>query len=214
MLELWGRKNAYNVQKVTWLLAELEIEYRHHDVGSQTGDLDQPEFVHLNPHRRIPVLVDGERVLWESNSILRYLATCYRPGELLPQDPWPRSRVERWMDWELGRLQVDFIDLFWGYFRTAPEARNQVAIDDAFNRCSAAMRQLDRQLEAGDYLAGDQFSLADIVCGVCLYRYFNLGLAVDTPPRLMDWYARLGQREAYRNSVMLPFEELRGRSEF
>ena len=114
MLELWGRNNAYNVQKVTWMLAELNLDYRHHDVGSGAGDLDQPEFVQLNPHRRIPVLVDGERVLWESNSILRYLATRYRPGELLPQDPWPRSLVERWMDWELGRLQVDFIDLFWG----------------------------------------------------------------------------------------------------
>ena len=214
MLELWGRKNAYNVQKVSWLLAELEIEYRHHDVGSQAGDLDRPEFVRLNPHRRVPVVVDGERVLWESNSILRYLAARYRRRDLLPEDPWPRSRVERWMDWELGRLQVDFIDLFWGYFRTAPAARDAAAIDDARARCAAAMRRLDHQLEAGDYLAGDEFSLADIVCGVCLYRYFNLGLAVETPARLTDWYRRLGEREAYRSTVMLPFEDLRGRSDY
>lgn len=214
VLEFWGRKNAYNVQKVSWMLAELGIDFRHHDVGSRPGDLDEPEFVRLNPHRRVPVIVDGDCVVWESNTILRYLANRYDPDGLLPADPWRRSLVERWMDWELTRLQIDFIDLFWGYYRRPADERDEAAIEDARARCGAAMRQLDRQLEAGDYLAGARFSVADIACGVCLYRYFNLGLPVETPGRLLDWYQRLAARDAYRDTVMLPFDDLRGRSSY
>ena len=82
MLELWGRKNAYNVQKVTWILAELKLEYVHHDVGSTVGDLESTEFLALNPHARIPVLRDGDAIIWESNSIVRYLAARYAAGTL------------------------------------------------------------------------------------------------------------------------------------
>ena len=72
MIELWGRKNSYNVQKILWLLAELKLDYQHHDIGSNAGDLDSPAFRQLNPHARIPVLVDQGQSIWESNTILRY----------------------------------------------------------------------------------------------------------------------------------------------
>ena len=82
MLELWGRKNAYNVQKVVWLLAELGLDYRHHDIGSKPGELDCQAFKQLNPHARIPVIRDDGAVVWESNSVLRYLAARFSAGEL------------------------------------------------------------------------------------------------------------------------------------
>jgi glutathione S-transferase len=121
MIELWGRKNAYNVQKVLWILGELALDYRHYDLGSDTGDLETPDFLALNPHARIPVMRDAGAVVWESNTILRYLAARYSGGDLWRQDPFERSLAERWMDWELSKLQPDFIELFWGFFRT-PEA--------------------------------------------------------------------------------------------
>ena len=77
MIELWGRKNSYNVLKVLWTLAELNIEYKHHDVGSNVGDLESPEFLALNPNGRIPVLVDKGSAIWESNTIVRYLCAVY-----------------------------------------------------------------------------------------------------------------------------------------
>ena len=66
MIELWGRKNSSNVLKVLWTLAELDMDYRHHDVGSQPGDLETPEFLAMNPRARVPVLVDDGTVIWES----------------------------------------------------------------------------------------------------------------------------------------------------
>ena len=214
MLEMWGRKNAYNVQKVTWTLAELGLEYLHHDVGSGEGDLDNKDFLSLNPHARIPVLKDKGVVIWESNSITRYLAATYSPGVLLAEDALQRSRAERWMDWELSKLQPDFIDLFWGYFRTPPTTRDERFIDQAQQRCAQHFDQLDRQLQSQDYLAGATFTVADIACAVCLYRYFNMGQEVQQPEHVMQWYQRLSSRQAFADTIMLPFEELRGRLDF
>jgi glutathione S-transferase len=214
MLELWGRRNAYNVQKPLWLLAELGLEFRHHDIGSKRGDLDSPEFLALNPQARIPVLRDGDAIVWESNSVLRYLANRFDASALYPSDPGQRSQVERWMDWELASLQPAFIGLFWGYYRTPAQKRNAAELDAARLRCTQVFAAMDRQLASRDYLAGERFSLADIACGVCLYRYFNMGLAVEQPLRLMDWYHRLSQRAAFRNIIVQPFDELEGRTEF
>ena len=214
MIELWGRGNAYNVQKVLWVLAELELDYSHRELGKTPGDLDRPEFRALNPHGRIPVIDDDGHVVWESNTVVRYLAARYDPDGLWPLDPWRRSLAERWMDWELSRLQPDFIDLFWGYYRTPEASRDAAFIADARQRCDRAMRQLDRQLAQAPFLAGERLTVADIACGVCLHRYLNLGIDVDAPEGVRDWYRRLASREAYAASVMTPFADLYGREHF
>ncbi len=226
MLQLWGRKNAYNLQKVLWLLAELQLEFEHHDVGRSAGELETAEFLALNPHARIPVLVDGGQSLWESNSILRYLAASYdgsyhdddnlvgnnrNSTQFLPSKPLARARVECWMDWELSKLQPDFIDLFWSYYRQPPAARNSQRIELARERCAKHFELLDRHLQHQEYLAGDFFSVGDISVATGLFRYFNMGLDVPRPPNLMLWYQRLGQRPAYQQTIMLRFDELKGR---
>ena len=214
MLELWGRKNAYNVQKVTWMLAELGLEYVHHDVGSTAGDLDSVEFLALNPHARIPVLKDKDAIIWESNTIVRYLAASYAAGTLWSEDARQRSCAERWMDWELCKLQPDFIDLFWGYYRTPPDSRNHQTIAAAQQRCAQHFEQLDRLLESQPYLAGESFTMGDIPCAVGLYRYFNMGYEVDRPEHVLLWYQRLSQRSAFASTIMTVFDELEGRIDY
>lgn len=89
MLKVWGRRSAYNVQKVLWAIGELGLAYEHIDVGGSRGQLDTPEFLAMNPHGRIPVIVDGRTSIWESNSIIRYLA---RP---MARDRYGRKRPRR-----------------------------------------------------------------------------------------------------------------------
>lgn len=214
MIELWGRSNAYNVQKVLWTLAELKLAYEHHDVGSNPGDLETPQFIALNPHARIPVIRDKDAVVWESNSIIRYLAASYGSGILWPEAALERSYAERWMDWELARLQPDFIDLFWSYYRTPPGSHNQTAIEDARKRCALDFQQLDRHLEHQPYLVGESFTMGDIPCAVCLYRYFEMGLVVERPEHVMRWYRFLSERDAYKNTIMTAFDELKGRVDY
>jgi glutathione S-transferase len=213
-VKLFGRRSAYNVQKVLWALGELGLPHENVEAGGAAGGLDTPEFLALNPHGRVPVLVDGETVVWESNTIVRYLAARYGAGRLWPDDPAERSLAERWMDWELATLQPDFMALFWGFFRT-PEARREAEpIARAARRCAADFAQLDAQLAQAPFLAGERFGIGDIPAGTALHRYFEMGAEVPHPPHVRAWYERLAARPAYREHVMRPFEELRGRLSF
>lgn len=214
MIEIWGRANAYNVLKAIWMLRELDLEFRHHDLGSRAGDLETPEFLALNPRGRIPVIRDGEAVIWESNTVLRYLAGRYAAGGLWPRDPFERSLADRWMDWELATLQPDFIDLFWGFYRTPEADRDAAAIADAARRCERDYALLDSHLCRYPYLGGERFTMGDIPAAVSLYRYFEMGYEVAKPAALMQWYERLSDRPAYRETVMTAFDELQGRLDY
>jgi glutathione S-transferase len=211
MLTVWGRRNAHNVQKVTWLVGELGLAHRHVPLGGGFGGLDDPAFLTMNPHGRVPVIDDDGVVVWESHSILRYLAARYGKHTFWSEDPGERSRAERWMDWNLASLQPAFMDLFWGFYRTPDAERDWPKIRDALARTAHAMEQLDRQLAGRAFLAGDSLTLADVPAAVSLYRYFNLEIERPPLPNVETWYGRLSERPAYRTHVMIPFADLRGR---
>jgi len=214
MIELWGRKNSYNVQKVLWTLDELNIEYEHQDVGSQVGDLETPEFLQLNPRAQIPVLVDDGSVVWESNTIVRYLCAAYGKNLLWPAEPVKRSFADRRMDWELATLQPDFMGLFWGFYRKPQTKRDSGQIEQSKLRCEQHFAMLDNHLKHHDYLAGETFSMGDIPAATSLYRYFEMGMAVEKPANLMAWYQRLSARRAFQQTIMTPFTELKGREQY
>lgn len=211
MLKIFGRRSAHNVQKVLWTIGELSLPYEHIDLGSMPGQLDTPEFLALNPHGRIPVLVDGETIIWESNTIIRYLSATYGSGSLWPQTPAERSLADRWMDWELATFQPDFLALFWGFFRTPVGQRDNDAIHKSRSRCEEHFKKLDSHLSQQPFLAGTTLTMGDIPCATSLYRYFEMGVPVTPYPNVMAWYQRLMEQPAYREHIMIPFEELRGR---
>ena len=214
MIELWGRKNSYNVLKVLWTLAELNIEYKHHDVGSNVGDLESPEFLALNPNGRIPVLVDKGSAIWESNTIVRYLCAVYGTNILWPDNPLRRSYADRWMDWELATLEPDFGGLFWGFYRKPESKRDTAKIESSKSNCKRHFRMLDDHLANNDFLAGEAFSMGDIPAASYLYRYFEMGAGVEKPANVMAWYQRLSEREAYQQTIMTPCDELKGREQY
>ncbi len=214
MLKVWGRRNSFNVQKVMWLVSELGLEHERIDAGGSFGGLDRPEFLRMNPHGRIPVIDDGGTVVWESHSIIRYLSARYAPGTLWPEAPAARSFADRWMDWSQATLQRDFMDLFWGYYRTPDARRDWPAIRNSIDLCARHYRLLDRHLADKAYLSGEKLTMADFPAGTSLYRYFKLDLERPALPNVETWYARLAQRPGYREHVMIPFDDLRGRLDY
>jgi glutathione S-transferase len=215
MLKVWGRRSSFNVQKVMWLIGELELAHEHIDAGGKFGGLDLPDFPAMNPHGRVPVLQDGEVIVWESHAILRYLAAQYGTGKFWSGDAVARARVDGWMDWSQTSLQPDFLSgVFWGFYRTPEAKRNWPAIRAALKRCAAHFKKLDRLLEGRPYLLGDALTLADIPIGTSLYRYFELEIERPLLPQLERWYRTLQQRKAFAEHVMVPFEELRGRLDY
>ena len=214
MLKVWGRRNSLNVQKVLWLVGELELAYEHVPAGGDFGRLDEAEFRSKNPHGLVPVVEDDGVVLWESHAILRHLAEAHG-GERF----WPslerRARIEPWMDWEQTSFQPSFSNgLFWGYYRTPAEQHDWPAIRRHIAVCDHELSVLDRVLAERRFVAGDQFSLADVPIGTCMFRYFGLDLPRLTLPNVERWYGELQARPAYQDHVMLPFEDLRGRLAF
>jgi glutathione S-transferase len=214
VLTIWGRRNSFNVQKVMWLTGELGMEHRHVPLGGDFGGRDAPEFLAMNPHGLVPVIDDGGVVVWESHAILRYLAGRYGVGRFWSDDPAERSKWDRWL--EAGRgLQEDFLNgVFWGFYRAPEPQRDRPAIERALKRSAERLAIIDGQLEGRAYLLGDELTLADIPAGAMLYRWF--GLEIDRPrlPNVEAWYARLQTRPAYREHVMVPFDDLKGRLAF
>jgi glutathione S-transferase len=213
MLTVWGRKSSFNVQKVLWLVGELGIAHEHVPAGGDSGGLDAPGFLAMNPHGRVPVVRDGATVVWESHAILRYLAARHGGrGRFWADDPAERSQADRWMDWSQASLQPDFlVGVFWGFFRTPEHLRDGPAVAAKVARCAGHARLLDRVLADRPYLGGAEPTLADIPAGTVLYRYFGLEVERPSVPNVEAWYRRLQERPAYRQHVMVPFDDLKGK---
>ena len=213
-LTVWGRRSAFNVQKVLWLVGELGLPHRHVSVGGDEGGLDAPEFLAMNPHERVPVVRDEEATVWESQAILRYLAAKHGGTALWSRGLARRSEWDRWMDWSQTEWQPAFMGLFWSFYRTPEAERDRAVIDRHAEACAVCVRKLDRALEGRPFLCGDAFSLGDISAGTALYRYHEIDVARPATPNVEAWYARLRERPAFREHVMRPFDEMRGKRSF
>jgi glutathione S-transferase len=213
MLKIWGRANSINVQKVMWAVGELGLTHERIDAGGPFGGLDTEEFRAMNPNTRVPVIDNDGVVIWESHSIVRYLAAKHGAGTLWPEDPAVRSLSDRWMDWTLADLQPAFIGgVFWNFYRTPEKQRNWPLIRQGIARSAILFKLLDRHLGEQPFLAGETLTIGDIAVGSQLYRYFELEIDRPAIPRVEAWYARLSERPAYREHVMVPFDDLRGRT--
>ena len=206
MLKIIGRKTSSNVQKVLWVCGELGLPFERDDLGGPFGGNDRPEYRALNPNGRVPTIIDDGFVLWESNSITRYLAAKHAPGTLYPDDLRVRANGERWMDWQLTIVSPAMVPVFWGLVRTPPEKRDNEAIEEARKKLSGVMGILDAHLKDSRYVAGDAFTVGDIPLGIAAYRWFNMEMKREDHPSLRRWYDLLCQRPPFREHIMQPME--------
>src|SRR5439155_1140255 len=135
MLKIWGRTNSVNVKKALWALEELGVKYERIDAGMQFGVNNTPEYRRMNPTGLVPTIDDDGFVLWESHSIVRYLAAKHGAGSLWPNELRARADAERWMDWAF-TFQAAFRAVFWGLVRTPAEKRDMNAIEEARKKCA------------------------------------------------------------------------------
>jgi glutathione S-transferase len=204
-LKLWGRRNSINVQKVCWMLAELDLEHERIDAGMAHGVVGEDWYARLNPNRLVPTLEDGDTVLWESNAIVRYLAAKYAPGRWMPEDAAGRAGVEQWMDWQQTTLMPGALSpLFLGLVRVPPDKRNAAELATSAAATEAAMRILDRHLEGRAYMLRDRPTTADIAIGAAVHRWQVLPVARPPLAALWAYYQRLTRRPAFVANVMLP----------
>ena len=210
-MKLYARRTSSNSQKVLWFLDELGLNYEIVATGGDAGGLDTQAYRALNPNGRVPTWQDEHGALWESHSILRYLAAAYAPEAWWSEDAAERGRVERWMDWSQSGFDIAFMTLFWRYWRTPVAEHNNALIGLQIEKCRSSMLILDGVLKTNKFIAGDHLTLADIPVGSLMYRYVNLDITDELPSNVSQWYERLTEREPFRTHVMLPFDDLKGR---
>ena len=203
MLKIWGRANSSNVQKVLWCCEELGIGFERIDAGGPFGRTDQPEYLAMNPNGLVPTIQDDDVIVWESNTILRYLATTRGGARLYPTNPVPRTQVERWMDWQLASMTAPMTGLLMGLVRKVAPHTDPKAIADARERGYKVFQILERQLKDKEFVAGS-FSLADICLGIFVHRWFNFPIDAGDLPNCRAWYERLATRPGYKTHVMQP----------
>lgn len=198
MLKVLGKSSSINVRKVLWLCAELRLAIEHEEWGAGFRSTQVPEFEALNPNALVPVIRDGDFVLWESNTICRYLAAREARHDLLPVAPAERARVEQWMDWQATELNTAWRYAFMALVRRSAAHGDAAAVAASVAAWNRHMQMLDRQLErTGAHVAGAGFTLADIVLGLSTHRWRVTPMQRPDLPALQAWFERLCERPAF-----------------
>lgn len=212
MITIWGRATSSNVQTAMWTVAELGLEHQRVDWGGGFGGNDDPEYRRMNPNGLIPVMKDGDLVLWESPAILRYLGARYGGEAFWPTDPAARARLDMWAEWAKTSIAPELVyKVFWQLVRTASSERSQTIVDSGVDALKTLMPRLDERLGDDTYLGGDAICFADIMVGHLLYRYYTVPFKRAETPNVDTYYQRLQQRPAYREHVMVSYESLRAK---
>ena len=209
-LELYGRKDSINVQKVMWLLGELGVEYTQIEKGGDFGGLDDEDFQALTPFGLVPVLKDGDFAVAESNAILRYLAVTQPGGEAFyPDDPKLRATIDMWMDFGSSSMFREFMQVFVGVVKTPPKERKMGQIGIASRRFQMHTLKIGQTLDEQAFITGNKLTLADIATGVYMFRFYSLPLIKrQSQGRVEAWFTRLHKRPAYVENVEPDFRHM------
>ncbi|KAB2688911.1 glutathione S-transferase family protein [Brucella tritici] len=204
MLRIWGRINSTNVKKALWTARELNLDYEQIDVGGQFGGLKDPAYLARNPNGLIPLLEDGGTVLWESNTITRYLAAAYGKETLWIEDAAKRAQAEKWMDWASSSFYTNFSNVMKHLIRLPEAERNPALLEQSLQGLAQSMQIANEGLKEAPWFSGENFGIGDIPTGCYAYAWFEFPIERPSLPHLEDWYGRLKQRPAYQAAVMTP----------
>lgn len=199
MVRILGKATSINVRKVLWTCAEINIPFDREDWGAGFKPTSSPEFLALNPNGMVPVIQDDGFTLWESNAIIRYLATRYEAWVLYPTEARIRARIDQWTDWQASDLNRSWSYAFMSLVRDSPAHQDPAALAAGCADWARHMQVLERQLAStGAYIAGDRFSLADIPIGLSVNRWFETPMEHPELPAVRDYYERLNERVGFR----------------
>jgi glutathione S-transferase len=198
LLKILGRASSINVRKVLWTCAEIGLAFQREDWGAGFRPTSEPAFKALNPNALVPVVIADEFVLWESNTICRWLAAEHGRDDLLPAAPRQRALVERWMDWQATELNSAWRYAFYALVRQSAQHQDPVQIDASVREWNRAMTLLDGHLQdAGPYAVGSSFTLADVVLGLATHRWLASPIERPALPAVAAYHERLRARPAF-----------------
>jgi len=198
MLKLLGRATSGNVQKVAWALEEMGLDYEREDYGRQFGNTGG-DYLQLNPNGKVPTLIDGDTVVWESNAILRYLANS-NGGSLYPADPAKRARVDQWMDWQISTLNTPYVAVFKAS-KLEPGERG-ADFDATAKELRALLGMVEAAIEPAGFLPEEGLTLADICFGPIVKRCLAFPIDTGGLDKMAAWHGAMAARPAFGKAVI------------
>jgi glutathione S-transferase len=208
MLKIWGRASSSNVQKLLWFCDEIGLAYERIDAGLAYGVTKTPEYLAMNPNALVPTIDDAGFVLWESNTILRYLAAKTERWDWYARGLQERAEIEKWMDWTNSSLAAAITPIIWQLYRTPTEQRDPKVLTQSTAKATQLMGILDHHFSTQPYAAGDRMSLADIPMAIQTYRWMvmpwdQLNATKPELPFLQTWYQGMTERPVFQKVVMI-----------
>ena len=193
-LRVLGRKTSINVRKVLWTCAELDLHFEHVETDKK--------LLACNPNAMVPVIQDGDFVMWESNAICRYLAREQPRSTLLPEGAQARALVEQWMDWQATELNTAWRYAFLALSRKSAAHADPKAIAASVESWNQHMRLLDQHFaQGGQFATGEFFTLADVVLGLSTQRWLLTPMNKPHLDAVHGYYQRLSVRPAFRAQI-------------
>lgn len=200
-MRLLGRADSLNVRKVLWAMDELELEATREDYGGPFGKTDTSEYRNMNPNGLVPTLVDGETVIWESNTVIRYIGHAVAKRSFIGQNASSVAKVSQWMDWQLGTLNPPLQTIFFQVGRMGDKRdvqiveENKAAVHKLLNAVLASV------LPPQGFLFGSSITAADVCIGVMLHRYVSLLGAQSLEGRVVRYHGQLAERPGFQKHV-------------
>ena len=201
MRKLWGRLTSVNVQKAVWALDEAGLPFERVEAGGTHGIVRDAAYLAMNPNGLVPTLEEDGFALWESNAILRYVASI-APALAPPTDARERALVEQWLDWQTTSFTPAMRDAFWQLFRSQNPDGSVIAASMAKGEEHAEI--LDAHLSDRAFVVGERFGIADIALGCAAHRWLNLPAERIERPAIRRWYDRLSTRAGARRALAEP----------
>ena len=203
MITIYGRATAWNVRKVLFFLEDVGLPYERLDYGRGFSPTNTPEFLALNPNAMVPVLADGDVVIWESHAILRYLAAKYGPDSYFPANLARRAIVDQWLDWKIAQVSPALRPLFFRYFLKMGEFTGR-EVQEAETECAKLFTILNGQLaKTGAYAAGGNITIADSSIGMAVHRWLTLPLNRPSLPQIDRYYETLSRLPSYEKTIRI-----------
>jgi glutathione S-transferase len=199
MLRVLGRATSGNVQKVIWLLEELGTPYKREDYGRQFNNTQDATYLKLNPNGKVPTLVDGDTVVWESNTILRYICNKQGSNGFYPADAAARSEVDRWLDWQLASLNNPYLGIFREAKKPAAERAPSWAQDA--KEMKAQLDILEGGMGGRPWIAGNAITIADICLGPIVHRCLEFPVELPGLAGVRAWREKIAARPAFKKAT-------------
>ena len=204
MIQLYGRRNSINVQKVSWALCELNLEFKWHDEHGKFGKVNVENYEKINPQLIVPTLDHNGFIIKQSNAIIRYLYRKYTDVYEISNDE-DIAIAESWMEFQTTDLQLNMTPIFWGLVRNPPEERNQEMIDKNISLLNKKFEIFDKFLQDRDYILNNKFGMSDIIMGAASYRYLSLPIERPNLSNLKVWYEKISKRDCFKNNILGTF---------